>query len=55
MSDFATKTEIVLLKNSGIVVAVAMKVDAATSYQKSEKIVNENTGFVTTAEIKKKN
>ena len=31
MSDSATKTEIVLLKNSGVVVAVAMKVVAATS------------------------
>lgn len=32
ISDSAKKTEIVLLKNSGIVVAVAMNVDAATSY-----------------------
>lgn len=32
ISDSATKIEIVLLKNSGVVVAVAIKVDAATSY-----------------------
>lgn len=34
MSDSAMNTEIVLLKNSGIVVAEAMKVDAATSYER---------------------
>lgn len=33
MSDSAKNTEIVLLKNSGIVVAVAMNVLAATSYK----------------------
>lgn len=36
ISDSAKKTEIVLLKNSGIVVAVAMNVDAATSYWKTK-------------------
>lgn len=43
MSDSATKTEIVLLKNSGIVVAVAIKVDAATSCKKLENLIDKNS------------
>lgn len=34
MSESVRKIEIVLVKNSGIVVAVAIKVDAATSLTK---------------------